>query len=307
MNRLSAFAALGAALVLAACSDSTTSGGSGMVQVQLTDAPFPFSQVSRVDMYVVRVDAKTESVTDADAAAGASTSTSNTNPQSGWVTIATPNRRFNLLDLQNGTTVDLGLPRALPVGTYRGFRLVLDTDSSSVTLTNGTVLRGNSNPGIAWPSAGRSGIKIKLDQPITVGASGGTASIIVVDFDLAGSFVMRGNSLSQNGLLFKPVIRAIARDITGSISGTVRSASATGAVVSGATIEILRNGTTLTDTASANIVATSSTNANGNFTAAFLPANTYLVRAILGDRRVLSPAITLGASQSVTGQVLVLP
>jgi len=34
---------------------------------------------------------------------------------------------------------------------------------------------------------------------------------MVVDFDVANSFVMRGNSLAQNGLLFKPVIRATVK------------------------------------------------------------------------------------------------
>ena len=30
---------------------------------------------------------------------------------------------------------------------------------------------------------------------------------VLIDFDVAQSFVLRGNSLAQNGLLFKPVIR----------------------------------------------------------------------------------------------------
>ena len=130
---------------------------------------------------------------------------------------------------------------------------------------------------------------------------------VLVDFDVDKSFVLRGNSIAQNGLLFKPVIRAVARDITGSISGTVRSGTATGAVVSGATIEILKNGTVLTDTVSANVVATASTDATGAFMAAFLPPATYVVRASLGDKRVLGPAVTVATSQAVTGQVLLLP
>ena len=35
----------------------------------------------------------------------------------------------------------------------------------------------------------------------------GTTSMLI-DFDVGKSFVMRGNSISQNGLLFKPVIHA---------------------------------------------------------------------------------------------------
>ena len=44
-----------------------------------------------------------------------------------------------------------------------------------------------------------------LDQPITV--TSGSTTPLLVDFDVAQSFVLRGNSLAQNGLLFKPVIR----------------------------------------------------------------------------------------------------
>jgi hypothetical protein len=31
---------------------------------------------------------------------------------------------------------------------------------------------------------------------------------MVLDFDVGSSFVMRGESLSRNGLLFKPVVKA---------------------------------------------------------------------------------------------------
>jgi hypothetical protein len=35
-----------------------------------------------------------------------------------------------------------------------------------------------------------------------------STSTVLIDFDLENSFVMRGNSISQNGLLFKPVVKA---------------------------------------------------------------------------------------------------
>jgi hypothetical protein len=31
---------------------------------------------------------------------------------------------------------------------------------------------------------------------------------MLVDFDVANSFVLRGNTILQNGLLFKPVVKA---------------------------------------------------------------------------------------------------
>ncbi len=84
---------------------------------------------------------------------------------------------------------------------------------SSVTLTDG------SHPTVMWPSAAQTGIKINLDQPISVTQD---SSVMVLDFDVGRSFVMRGNSISQNGLLFKPVIRAVATQLTGSVAGSVR-------------------------------------------------------------------------------------
>src|SRR5207237_281499 len=93
-----------------------------------------------------------------------------------------------------------------PAGTYNGFRLVIDQSKSSATLKNGMVLSGGSTPGIKFPSAGQSGIKIVLAQPVVIVA--GTETDLLVDFNVDQSFVMRGNTVDQNGLLFKPVVNA---------------------------------------------------------------------------------------------------
>src|SRR5438552_7573293 len=116
---------VGALLIatLAACGDSTGSS-SGKLVVQMTDAPFPFSQVSRVDVFVIRVDAKTA---DTD-----STEAANESSMSGWTTVATPNVAFNLLDLSGGKTANLGAT-TLATGTWRGFRLIIDPTKSSIT------------------------------------------------------------------------------------------------------------------------------------------------------------------------------
>jgi hypothetical protein len=75
-----------------------------------------------------------------------------------------------------------------------------------VTLKDGTVLSGASSPSIVFPSAGKTGIKILFTTPIDVDADETTD--VLVDFDAGESFVVRGNTILQNGLLFKPVIRA---------------------------------------------------------------------------------------------------
>ncbi len=40
---------------------------------------------------------------------------------------------------------------------------------------------------------------------------GGDTTPVLLDFNVGSSFVMRGNSISPNGLLFEPVIQATIR------------------------------------------------------------------------------------------------
>lgn len=284
--------ALAAGAVLA-CSDSGTASDSGQLNIMLTDAPFPFSEVKSVDVFILRIDGKIADVDSAEAASSDS---------AGWKTLVSPNSAINLLSLTKGQTANLG-SATLPNGNYRGFRLILDTDKSSVTLNDGT------KPDVKWPSAGKNGIKIILDNPVVVGPG---STNMLIDFDVGRSFVMRGNSISQNGLLFKPVIHAVSQQSTGSVAGTVRGDNATGTVIAGATVEVLKNGTTLTDTNSNNIVSTGVTDASGNFTLAFLPPGTYVVRATPPAASVYKPAllaggVTITAGSAVTGQIIVLP
>ena len=286
-----------AGTVVAACESSSTdltASGTGKVNVLLTDAPFPFSDVKSVDVYVVRIDGK---IADVDSAQAAAESDS-----SGWKTLVTPNTTINLLSLQGGKTANLGVA-TLPVGTYRGFRMVIDPTKSSVTLND------NTKPNVIWPSAGKSGIKILLDEPFVV--TDGTTNLLI-DFDVGRSFVMRGNSISQNGLLFKPVIRATTQQGTGILSGSVKGDSASGQAIVGATVEVLKNGTALTDTNANNIVASGVTDASGNFSISFLPPGTYVVRATPPSGSAYKPALlsggaTITAGTTVSGKVIILP
>ncbi len=280
-----------AILSIAACSDSSGTN-TGLLTVRLTDAPFPFSEVASVDVFVIRVDARNAEPTDADAADEAR--------RGGWTTIAEPNVSINLLDLGGGTTTNLGAA-TLATGTYRGFRLILDTDKSTITLEDG------SEPPIQWPSAGRTGIKINLDEPIELTEDG---SVMTLDFDIGRSFVMRGNA-PASGFNFKPVIRAVAQDITGSVTGSVRANSATGAAVPGATVEVLTAGSALGDNDPAHIVGTAPTDASGNFRIAFLLPGTYVLRATPPADSGFKPALldgglTITTSAETSGQVIVV-
>lgn len=278
--RLFAVIALGT-LGVAACSDSSGTG-SGLLTVRLTDAPFPFSSVASVDVWVVRVDARTANPTDLEV--------SDESNQQGWTTVASPDASVNLLALRNGTTTNLGAT-TLATGTYNGFRLIIDPSRSSITLKDGT------QPAIQFPSAGHSGIKINLDKPIELTKDG---SVMTLDFDIGRSFVMRGNS-AASGFNFKPVIRAVAQDITGIVTGSVRATSATGAAVPGATVEVLTAGSLLNDADPTHVVRSTSTDANGDFRIAFLLPGTYVLRATPPAASGFKPALLTGGLIITTG------
>src|SRR5829696_8545056 len=91
------------------------------LNIQLTDTPFAFSEVKSVDIFVVRIDGKTAETDNAEV--------ENESAMSGWETLVSSNASFNLLNLTNGKTADLGVANLTP-GTYRSFRLVIDTDQS---------------------------------------------------------------------------------------------------------------------------------------------------------------------------------
>ncbi|MEO6528223.1 MAG: DUF4382 domain-containing protein [Gemmatimonadaceae bacterium] len=202
---LGALILAGASVALISACSSSTGPGTGTMLVQLTDAPFSSDSVSRVDIFVVRVDAKT---TDADSADAEKAVSDDSAAVSDWVTLGTPKAKIELLALRNGLTTVIGTQK-VPAGSYRSFRLIIDPSQSSVTLKNGTVLTSTSTPNVSFPSAARSGIKINLSTPIVV-ADGGTTTALV-DFDVNQSFVIRGSSIITSGLLFKPVIRGTTK------------------------------------------------------------------------------------------------
>ena len=223
-NRLAVIALSATALFsAAACSDST-GAGTGTMGVRLTnqsvsasvaasvasdivgteaDSPLSADAVKSVDIFVVRIDAKRQEPSDDDAAEATEESESQ---KDGWVTVAEPNASFDLMKLADGTNTFLGDAK-VAAGSYNGFRLIIDPAKSSVTLNdaNKTVIGGESIVGLKLPSAAKTGIKIKLSGG-AVDVKEGATSTLVVKFDVSKSFVMRGATIDQNGLLFKPVI-----------------------------------------------------------------------------------------------------
>ncbi len=269
-----------------ACQDSPSAGpagGSGVARVFLTDAPFPYDLVDRVEVYVVEIAASTQPDT------GGATQ--------GWVTIAEPRERFDLLALQQGTTTLLGEGQ-LPAADYRAVRLTLDADSSRVLLRDGRVASVDWQTTVPVFS-----LHALVESPIGVDSLAGAD--IVIDFDVGRSFVY-GVSFCCD-FLFIPWVRAVNAAATGSIVGTVSAD-----VDNDGTVEALDNARitvsygdparreTWLDWASGH------TDAQGHYRIAYLRAGSYIVeidapgRPNIGSRLAFDVPVTPGLETSLS-------
>jgi len=273
----------------------------------LTDDPFPYDRIERVDLYFVSVSG---SLTP-DTSAGAS-----------FVTLAEPNRLINLLALQNGITDELGAV-VLPRGVITAVRVVIDTDSSSITLKDGRVLDGTSTPGIAWQSsAGRPVLNALIHEQIAVPDTGGVVAII---YDVGQAFipnqVMDSTSI-DSGFVFSPVLRAADARRTGSISGTVVADSTSGTPVPDASLRLYL-GDPGDPENTWHTLATARSDANGAFRFSYVTpsawwsqfpsraGDTYIVAADppsgTGLGRVLVPSVHVSVGTETPIGTLVLP
>ncbi len=271
-----ALVALSAGVLLTSCNGTGTDPEPSGTRVLLTDAPFPFDDVSRVDVFIVRVDA--------------SESADTTTPGD-WINIVAPMQTFNLLDLQRGATAIVG-EGAIPAGAYEAIRLVMDTDRSSITYANG------QPASVRWPVAGELALHAIVEQPVDVPTEGAS---IVIDFDVGRSFAFMESAQDTVGhtvaeqFIFLPWIRAVNAAITGSITGTVR-----GDANGDGTPEPIRNATvsvTRVDTFGrfVSALATGATDAAGTFKINYLLPGTYLVQAAAPRALTLAPASVFGA------------
>jgi hypothetical protein len=249
----SGLALVAAALGVLACSTSEIGpagppAGERTTAVFLTDAPFPFDRIERVDIHIT------------DIALSPQADTSEGLPS--WVTVARPDRSFNLLDLQNGTTALLG-EADVPPDQYRAVRVTFDPARSSMTARDG------GHPAIDWQAKGDLPTLFSLvEEPMAIDENG---EDIVIDFDVGRSFLPDS---STGGFLFVPFLRAITRAGSGSIEGTLVNAA------SGEPIGLAAVGIHYAfDSTSAvgPLVATSRTDAAGAFKASFLRPGPYVV------------------------------
>lgn len=221
-----------AALLTLACADGATGldretppsigPRTGNSQVLLVDDPFPYDRVARANIFVVSVAVSMQPDTGASA---------------GFVTVATPNARYNLLAYQGGASAVLR-ELTLPAGRVSAVRMVIDTDSSSLTLTDGRILTSTSTPGVQWQSsAGRPVLNAVVFDTIKVVDSG----TVVIDFDVGAAFIpvqVVSPGSTDSSFIFSPVITAKDGRRSGSISGVVRAGSASGTPIANASIQL---------------------------------------------------------------------
>jgi Domain of unknown function (DUF4382)/Bacterial Ig-like domain (group 2) len=254
--RLIAYVALLAAAV--ACSDSTgIPEGMARARVLLTDAPFPYDQVEHVYVYVVSVAAATS----ADTSGGAE-----------WVTIAEPRERFDLLALQGGETALVG-EGDIPADQYAAVRLVIDTDSSSIVLDDG------SEADVDWQGGGEKTLHALVMQPLALWDEG-TEFDVIIDFDVGRSFLLVTPPTGPLGFLFIPWIRAVNEAGTGTLTGTVRGADAPSEVlepVPEASITVYRYMEGWYGPIPGYVAATGRTDAQGRYEIHYLSDGDYLL------------------------------
>ena len=144
----------------------------------------------------------------------------------------------NLLDLRDAATTLLAEGIVEP-GTYHQLRLIVEQARVALASLDGTQLRfpdGMTEQDMKVPSGAQTGIKLNL-KPADPGQEeegdeGGVRiapgeTVLILDFDVSRSFVIQGNPRTPAGIKgvhFKPTLRVIVQDGSGSISGTVSTA-----------------------------------------------------------------------------------
>jgi len=287
-------------VVIAACSQhnvTTNTAKAGPTQVFLIDDPFPYDQVARVDVYIVRVAASTKP----DTAGNASDSL-----QTGLRTITAPHRPYNLLELGNGAAAKLGEGIVLP-GQYVQFLITMDADSSSITLKDGTVLTNRTSPGIDWggyPS--RFSFGLFTDPPIQIADSG---AVVIIDFDLGRSFYARDPANAAAGFNYVGYMQVRNSALTGSVSGTVMGQN-DGAIADASIALLVVNPNYPTDEATWGVLGTARSDATGRFRLPYASPGSYVLAvdapatSVYGGLRLPNVSVSTGA-ETQTGTLIV--
>ena len=177
------------AVMFSGCSKSTKTASEGKLKIYLADKPAEFDAVNIVVSQV-------------------SVHTSDADSLSGWTVICDSTQTHDLLELTNGAMA-LFADHQLEPGHYTQIRLKIGDGSQ--------VIVDGSPHDLKIPSGYQSGVKInhqfQIQEDVTYE--------LLLDFDAEKSIIKKGNGQYQ----LKPVIRAIAKATSGSISGIVNPTS----------------------------------------------------------------------------------
>ena len=201
----------GALLGLLACGGSSSSSGSGGMNVHLVDGPIAGYQHINVNIQQVQI-----------------------HGPSGWTTLSSPNQTYDLLSLTNGLSATLANGATLPAGQYDQMRLILGTG-------NTVVLSDGSTQPLTVPSGLQTGIKLIVSFDVQAG----TTADVFIDFDAAHSIQVVQAGASSKYIL-RPTVRAFDKTATGSVSGTLTDGSSNpiaGAAVYAETLDASGNPT----------------------------------------------------------------
>ncbi|MCP9290526.1 DUF4382 domain-containing protein [Gracilimonas sediminicola] len=169
------------------------------MKISLTDAPAAYDEVNiEIRQVLVNQDE------DADEPNDNGEDNDEGEEDNGWYSILDDSMTVNLLDYQNGNTLELG-ETELETGQYNQVRLILGDDN--------TVVVDGETYALATPSAQQSGLKLLVNANVEEDQ----VYELVIDFDASQSIVETGNG----NYILKPVLRTVNLEEQASIAGTV--------------------------------------------------------------------------------------
>ena len=246
---------------------SSDGGGTGTVSFGLTD-----SSTDKYSAIYVTIDEVQVNKDD-----------SSSNGNSGWITVATPMKTYNLLRLVNGVTEILG-DDELEAGTYKQIRLIIGRTAESENNINGEphpeanylVLKDGSYADLKIPSGYQTGIKLVH----TFEVEEGSFVELVLDFEACKSVVETGNGK----YILKPTIKVIETADKPEVYGTVTDNSDQTIAITGALVSAQ-----ISDGLSASIVRSTLTSdaegAEGQYSLLLSPGQTYDI-VVYSDEKV---------------------
>ena len=173
------------ALGFTACSDDDTNepANTATLAISLTDAPAAYDAVN---------------ITFSEVAVSMS---------GGWIVLSGNPVTVNLLEWNNGKSIELGR-KDLEPGKVTQIRLMV---------TDAEVVVDGETHSVTIPSADQTGLKLITNFDLVAGST----YELVIDFDAHSSIVTTGPPFDPTGYKLKPTLRVVEKALTGSISGTV--------------------------------------------------------------------------------------